>query len=141
MLKLDLFQHPKLTRTLYRMPSEGRSPSELWEELRRKLSTPELSIEVELQQAPKQVWVRLEGALSPAGAEGLSQRLHESMARTRSRLVLDLKKLNWEKLEDLRPLREKLGAYRSRIRLILPNLSAAHPELALLAGIFHLYKA
>ena len=31
-------------------------------------------------------------------------------------------------------------AYRSRIRVVLPDLSAAHPELLLLAGMFHHYK-
>jgi hypothetical protein len=35
------------------------------------------------------------------------------------------------------PLRERLGSYRSRIRVVLPGLSTAHPELVLLAGIFH----
>jgi hypothetical protein len=140
-LKLDLFQHPKLTRTMYRTPSEPWSASELWEELRRKFSTPDLSIQVELQEANQQVLLRLEGALSPAGAEGLSQRIHDSMARTKSRLILDLKRLNWDKIDDLRPLREKLAAYRSRICLILPKLSAAHPELILLAGMFHQYKS
>lgn len=140
-LKLDLFQHPKLTRTTHRMPTGRWSTSDLWEELRRKLSTPDLSIQVEHQEANQQVLLRLEGALSPAGAEGLSQRIHDSMARTRSRLVLDLKSLNWDKVDDLRPLREKLAEYRSRIRLILPKLSAAHPELILLASMFHQYKS
>ena len=63
------------------------------------------------------------------------------MARTKSRLVLDLTKLHWDKAEDLRPLREKLAAYRSRIRVVLPSLQAAHPELILLAGIFHHYHS
>jgi hypothetical protein len=34
---------------------------------------------------------------------------------------------------------EQLMAYRSRIRLVLPKLSVAHPELLLLASIFHHY--
>ncbi len=29
--------------------------------------------------------------------------------------------------------------YRSRIRVVLPKLSAAHPELLLIASIFHHY--
>jgi hypothetical protein len=37
-------------------------------------------------------------------------------------------------------LREKLAEYRSRIRLVLPKLSATHPELILLASMFHHYK-
>ena len=84
--------------------------------------------------------MRLEGALSAANAEGLGQRLRDSLARSKSRLVLDLKKLHWDKVDDLRPLREKLAAYRSRIRLVLPKMSAAHPELFLLASMFQHYQ-
>jgi len=83
--------------------------------------------------------MRLEGSLSAADAEGLGQRIRDSLARSRSRLVLDLHRLHWDKVDDLRPLREKLVAYRSRIRLVLPKLSASHPELLLLAGMFHHY--
>ena len=54
--------------------------------------------------------------------------------------MLDLKKLQWDKVEDLRPLREKLEAHRSRIQLILPKLAAAHPEVMLLASMFHHYN-
>ena len=139
-LKLNLFQHPQLTRTTYRVPSERWAGFELWEELRRKSSMPELSVHVDLQHAQKQVWVRLEGALSAAQAEGLSQRLRDSLARSQSRLVLDLKKLQWDKVDNLRPLREKLASYRSRIRLILPKVTAAHPEVILLAGMFQHYR-
>jgi hypothetical protein len=140
-LKLNLFQHPRLTRTLYRWPSQSWSASDLWEKFRREASTPELSIQVELQHSHQQVWMRLEGALSAADAEGLGQRLRDSLARSKSRLVLDLQKLHWDKTDDLRPLAEKLAAYRSRIRLSLPKLSAAHPELLLLASMFQHYKA
>jgi radical SAM superfamily enzyme YgiQ (UPF0313 family) len=128
-LKLDLFQHPKLQRTAYRMPDKRWSAFQLWEEFQGKVSNPNFSVKVELQHAKQQVWMRLEGALSAADAEGLGQRLRDSLARSRNRLVLDLNKLRWEKAEDLRPLTEKLTAYRSRIRLILPKLSAAHPGL------------
>jgi radical SAM superfamily enzyme YgiQ (UPF0313 family) len=140
-LKLDLFQHPKLQRTAYRMPDKRWSALDLWEEFQGKLSAPNLSVKVELQHATNQVWMRLEGPLSATDAEGLGQRLRHSLARTRNRLVLDLNKLHWDKVEDLRPLAEQLEAYRSRIRLILPKLSAAHPELLLLASMFHHYQA
>ena len=138
-LKLDLFQHPKLTRTMYRMPAPRWAGADLWEELRRKSTIPNLSIQVELQPAKQQVWLRLEGRLSRTEAEGLGQRIRDSLARTKSRLVLDLKKLQWDKVDDLRPLQEKLTAYRSRIRLILPKLAAAHPEVILLASMFRHY--
>ena len=139
-LKLNLFQHPKLMRTTYRLPSERWSEFHLWEELPHKVSIPELAIRVEMQHAKKQVWLRLEGALTAAHAEKLGQRIRDSLARSKSRLVLDLQDLHWDKADDLRPLREKLVAYRSQIRLVLPKLSAAHPELILFASMFHHYK-
>ena len=139
-LKLNLFQHPKLSRTMYRMPAQRRAGVELWEELRRKATFPNLSIQVEWQNAKQQVWMRLEGRLSRAECEGLGQRIRDSLARSKSRLVLDLKKLHWDKVDDLSPLREKLAAHRERIRLILPKLAAAHPEVVLLAGMFRHYQ-
>lgn len=139
-LKLDLFQHPKLQRTTYRLPEKNWSAFRLWEEFHTKVANPDFSVKVELQHARQQVWMRLEGAPSARDAEGLGQRIRDSLARSRSRLVLDLNKLHWDKVEDLRPLREKLVAYRSRIRVVLPRLSAAHPEILLLAGMFHLYQ-
>ncbi len=139
-LKLNLFQHPKLQRTTYRLPSERWAGFQLWEELHRKTAIPNLSVQVELQHARQTVWMRLEGALSAKEAEGLGQRIRDSLARSKSRLVLDLNKLHWNKVEDLRPLREKLEAYRSRVRLILPKLAVAHPEVILLASMFELYK-
>jgi len=138
-LKLDLFQHPRLQRTAYRLPGKRWSAFELWEEFQKKHPRPNFSVQVELQHAKQQVWMRLEGVLSARDAEGLGQRIRDSLARSRSRLVLDLNKLHWDKVEDLRPLREKLAAYRSRIRVVLPKLSAAHPELLLLASMFHHY--
>lgn len=139
-LKLDLFQHPKLLRTAYRVPDKRWRAVELWEELPNKVSIPEFSVRVELQHAKQQVWLRLEGALSPAHAESLGQRIHDSLARTKGRLVLDMKNLHWDKTQDLRPLREKLAAYHSRISVVLPKLQAAHPELLLIATVFHSYK-
>jgi haloalkane dehalogenase len=138
-LKLDLFQHPKLQRTTYRLPEKSWSAFELWEEFHAKVTSPNFSIKVELQHTRKQVWMRLEGALSAAEAEGLAGRLRDSLARSKNRLVLDLNKLHWDKVEDLRPLRERLAGYRDRIRVVLPKLSAVHPELLLLAGVFHAY--
>ena len=139
-LKLNLFQHPKLIRTTYRLPSKSWKAFDLWEELPQKFSLPDFSVQVDLQHAKKQVWLRLEGALSSAHVEDLAQRIQDSLARSKSRLVLDLNKLHWDKVDDLQPLRDKLAAYRGRIRLILPNLSAAHPEIILLAAMFQHYK-
>jgi hypothetical protein len=139
-LKLGLFQHPRLLRTTYRLPQTRRLGFHLWEKFPHEISIPDLSIQVELQPAQQQVWLRLEGALTTAHAAGLGQQIRDSLARSKSRLVLDLHKLHWDKVDDLQPLAEKLAAYRSRIRLVLPKLSAAHPALVLLAGMFQHYK-
>lgn len=139
-LKFDCFQHPKLQRTAYRTPETGWSAFSLWEEFHAKVSSPNFSVQVELQHAKRQVWMRLEGALTSKDAEGLAQRLRDSLERSKSQLVLDLNKLQWDKVEDLKPLREKLSEYRSQIRLILPKLATAHPEWLMLAGMFELYK-
>ena len=115
-------------RTTYRLPDKRWSAFDLWEEIPRKISIPDLSIQVELQHAKQQVWLRLEGALSAADAEGLGQRIRDSLARSKSRLVLDLNKLHWDKVDDLRPLLGKLSGYRSRIRLVLPKLAPPIPN-------------
>ncbi len=140
-LKLDWFQHPKLIRTTYRLPEKRWSGFEMWEEIHRKVRSPGFSIQVELQHAKQQVWMRLEGALSASDAEGLAQRIREALALSRNRLVLDLKKLRSDPASNLQPLLEKLADYRSRIRVVLPGWSSAvHPELMLLAGMFPNYR-
>ena len=138
-LKFDLFQHPKLQRTAYRLPEKSWGKFHLWEEFHAKMASPNFSVKVELQHAKQQVWMRLEGALSAKDAEGLGQRLRDSLARSKNRLVLDLNKLHWDKVENLRPLTEHLAEYRSRVRVVLPKM-AANPQLLLLASAFTLYK-
>ena len=59
-LKFDLFQHPRLIRTAYRLPRRGWKAAHLWEELPAELAIPDLQINVELQHARRQVWLRLE---------------------------------------------------------------------------------
>ena len=140
-LKLKLFQHPKLQRTAYRMPERNWAGFSLWEELRHKSSTPEFSVQVELQHAKRQVWLTIEGALPSAAAERLAQRIGDSLTRTRTRLILDLKKIKWDKVGDLGPLRRNLANHRDRVRLIVPKVAAAHPEVVLLAGMFELYQS
>jgi hypothetical protein len=139
-LKFGWFQHPRLVRTTYRLPGRSWRGFHLWEDLPKKVAIPELSLQVDLQHANKQVWLRLEGVLSGTHADGLAQRIHDSLASSRSHLVLDLSKLRWDHSDDLRPLLEKLSGFRSQIRLVLPKLSAAHPELVLLVAMFNHYK-
>ena len=71
-LKLDLFQHPKLQRTTYRLPDEAlERVSNCGRNSRKDIAVPNFSVQVELQHAKQQVWMRLEGALSAADAESL----------------------------------------------------------------------
>jgi hypothetical protein len=138
-LKFDYFQHPKLQRTTYRLPEKSWSAFGLWEEFHAKVHSPNFSVQVELQHNKKQVWMRLEGVLSSSEADKLAQRLREALSRSKNHLVLDLNNLHWDKVGDLAVLREKLADYRRRIRVVLPKLQAAHPELLLLASMFHHY--
>ena len=108
-LKLDLFQHPKLIRTAYRMPGKKWHGFHLWEEFGRKAALPNLSIQVDLQPAQQRIWMRLEGALSAQDAETFGQRLRDSLARSKNRLVLDLKKLHWDKVDDVPSPLQKPG--------------------------------
>jgi len=134
-LKFDFLQHPKLKRTTYRMP--GKISVDIWAQFQRRFLSPDVSVQVDLQPANQQVWMRLEGVLSQTDADGLAHRLSESLALSKKHLVLDLKKLHLGKNTDLKALREKLAEYRSRVRIILPKLYAAHPELILIAGLFN----
>lgn len=138
-LRIDFFQHPRLIRTAYRMPARRWQFFHLWEDLPENISIPGLSIRVELQHAREQVWLRLEGFLSAAQTDGLGQRIKDALAKTRGRLVLDLKNLTWKEAEAMRGLARKLKDYRSRIRLVPPQASAVHPEFLLLARVFQLY--
>jgi radical SAM superfamily enzyme YgiQ (UPF0313 family) len=138
-LKFNLFQHPKLQRTAYRIPGKRWNTFHLWEAFQTKTAAPGFSIQVELQHAKQQVWLRLEGALSMTDVEGLSQRIRDSLAQSKARLILDMHKLRLDKMEDLRHLRENLAAYRSRIRVVLPPTSSAHAEWLLLTRCFTHY--
>lgn len=128
-LRFDWFQHPRLTRTAYRMPQREWHGWQRWQELAARVKIPNLHVDVELQHAREQVWLRLSGVLSSATAAGLGERLHEVLRDTRNRLVLDLQRLRWEGIEDLQPLQEWLESYRSRIRVVLPQLATVGPEL------------
>ncbi len=138
-LRIDWFQHPGLTRHAYRMPEGERGLSQAWDWLHGGPRDGSFNIRVELQHARRQVWLRLDGLLTSAHAEGLGAKLHDSLDRTRSRLVLDLKHLKWQEDVALRALTGRLAAYRSRIRVILPRLAPAHPGMVLLTSLFKTY--
>jgi hypothetical protein len=138
-LRLGIFQHPKLTRTAYRLPEGSWGHFGAWEGLAGRIKVPGLSVHVEFQHARQQVWLRLEGVLKAGQAEAFWRQIQESLAQSRNRLVLDMKKLKCEEGGWSVALHRALVNYRSRIRLILPRLSHAHPELLILAQIFRQY--
>ena len=72
--------------------------------------------------------MRLEGALSAADAEGLAQRIRDSLARSKNRLVLDLKKLHWDKGTDLRPLRRNWRTIAHASAWFCPNCRRLIPN-------------
>jgi len=140
-LRCDLFQHPKLQRTAYRLPGPSWVNHQVWESLAARLKAPEFNLQVEFLHAHQQVWLRLEGRLSRAKAERLWVGVGQALERCRSRVILDFKRLHWDDDSISPEFRAKLAGYRSRISLILPKLQQAHPELLILARMFRLYKA
>jgi hypothetical protein len=83
--------------------------------------------------------MRVEGALSTSDAESFAHRLRDSLERSKNRLILDFNNVQWDKVGDLTPLRDKLAGYRDRIRVVLPKVTTAHPEVLLLAAVFQPY--
>ena len=108
----------------------------MWEEFRHKTASPVFPRKWNCATRPRKCGCGWKGCSRPPKPPALGERLQESLARSKGKLVLDFKKLHWDKVESLEPLREKLAAYRSRIRVVLPKLSSAHPELILLAAMF-----
>ncbi|MBI5883147.1 MAG: hypothetical protein HZB91_08590 [Elusimicrobia bacterium] len=139
-LKLNISQHPKLTRTPYRMPERGWKDLHVWEALPGKFATPEFNLKVEFEHARQRVWLRLEGRLHGTQAEAFWTQVGEAMALRRTQLVFDFKKLQVSEARSLKAMREKLSQYRDTVRVVLPKLAHAHPELLILAKIFEQYR-
>ena len=64
----------------------------------------------------------------------------QSLERCRSRVILDFKRCRWDETSLSPEFRAKLAAYQDRVRVVLPKLQHAHPELLILAKMFHQYK-
>ncbi|MBI5210151.1 MAG: hypothetical protein HY927_09305 [Elusimicrobia bacterium] len=139
-LALNVAQHPKLVRTPYRMPERGWKDFHVWESLPEKFSTPEFNLRVEFEHARQRVWLRLEGRLAGTQAEKFWAQVGEAMAQRRTQLVFDFKKLQVSEAKSLKAMREKLSQYRDTVRVVMPKLAHAHPELLILAKIFQQYK-
>ncbi|MBI2069628.1 MAG: hypothetical protein HYT79_03420 [Elusimicrobia bacterium] len=139
-LKLGIFQHPRLGRSVYRIAQKNWGHFNLWQEIQQEMAARGLSVSVELQHAKKLVWMRLEGAMKTVEAEHLVRRVRGALEASRSRLVLDLKKLDLSQAGGLDAFKKGLRDYRRRIRLVLPRLASVHPELLILARMFSNYK-
>ena len=97
-------------------------------------------MQVEFLHARREVWLKFEGKLSGSEAERMWRDLGQSLERCRSRVILDLKRFHWEEKSLSPEFRAKLAEYRDRVRIVLPKLQHAHPELLILAKMFHEYK-
>jgi radical SAM superfamily enzyme YgiQ (UPF0313 family) len=139
-LKFDLFQHPKLRRTAYRQPGFFWANHKVWESLAARLKAQNFRMQVEFLHARREVWLKFEGKLSGSEAERMWRDLGQSLERCRSRVILDLKRFNSDENSLSPEFRAKLAAYRDRVRIVLPKLQHAHPELLILAQMFHEYK-
>jgi radical SAM superfamily enzyme YgiQ (UPF0313 family) len=140
-LRLRIFQHPRLGRFTFRLPEEGLWPARIWESLREESVSQLLSVQVDLQHAKRQVWVRLEGMLDELRAKRLGQRMKEYLEKGRGKVILDLERLKVSEDQALEALAEGLKAYRRRIRIRLPgNLLAHTAQFLLLTQIFRLYQ-
>ncbi|MFA6318773.1 MAG: hypothetical protein WC943_15295, partial [Elusimicrobiota bacterium] len=113
----------------------------VWESLPEKVSTPEFSLKVEFEHARQRVWLRLEGRLHGSQAERFWSQVGEAMAQRRTKLVFDLKKLQVSEARSLKAMREKFAGCRDTVRVVLPKLAHAHPEVLILARIFEQYRA
>mgnify|MGYP001620110357 CR=1 FL=1 len=138
--RLNLFQHPSLTRTSYRLPEEGWGNFRIWETLPHRASKPGLRVQVELQHAHRQVWMRLEGAASAAHAKEVWEHLRAALAESRNKLVLDLQNFKPSDAAAVRALADRVGEFRSRVKVVLPKLAHMHPEVLFLAQVFKQYK-
>jgi anti-anti-sigma regulatory factor len=125
------------------MPEEGLSlcATKVRESLPDESASPRFSVQVDLQYARRQVWVRLNGVLDKLRAERLAQRIEEYLANDRGKLILDLEKVRHSEEEALDTLANKLKAYRRRVRVRLPrDYLGRAAQFLVLAQIFKLYN-
>ncbi|MFA6002589.1 MAG: cobalamin-dependent protein [Elusimicrobiota bacterium] len=139
-LQLDIGQHPRLQRTVHRMPGSSWVDHRVWEGLAARWKAADLRLNVEFLHTRKQVWLRFEGRMNQRSTEALWQDMCNSLERCKGRIILDFKRLHWEGGQMSPEMRQKLAEYRSRVSLVLPKLQHAHPEILILANMFRHYK-
>ena len=116
--------------------------SRIWESLRDEGTCPHFSIQVDLQHAKRQVWVKLNGVLDGLRAERLVKRITEYLEKDQGKLILDLENVKASEEKALETLANKLSGYRRRIRIRLPKNYLDHAaQFLLLAEIFRFYRS
>ena len=131
-LKLHLFQHPRLIRHSFRM-AEAPRMARVWRRLHRThLAGHRVLVE---PRPPATVWIRVEGTLERSGARKLASDLRQALRRKKHRVVLDLARLADLKQGAAERIAEGLAAHRDRIRVVLPKVG----EIAALATFFGLH--
>jgi hypothetical protein len=119
----------------------GLRAARIWESLRDEGTCPHLNIQVDLQHAKRQVWVKLNGALDRLRAERLAGRIKEYLEKDQGKLILDLENVKASEEKALETLANRLGAYRRRIRIRLPKNYLNHAaQFLILAQIFKHYR-
>ncbi|MHC4581021.1 MAG: hypothetical protein ACYS14_06150, partial [Planctomycetota bacterium] len=142
-LRFGILQHPRLGRVSFRIPEEGLGvwAARIRESLRDEATCPRLSIQVDLQHAKGQVWVKLSGMLDGLRAERIAKRIKESLEKGKGKLILDLENLKTSEDMALETLARKLSGYRRQIRIRLPkNYLDQAAQFLILAQIFRLYR-
>lgn len=119
-LKLDLFQHPAVTRHTFRTPEESL-PARVWRRLRHQDASGH-RVDVELRPEST-IWVTVRGSLNVERAERLAAELASALRRRKERLVVDLERLVTAESAALDDLLEELRRFGDRVRVLVPQLA------------------
>ncbi|MFA6316283.1 MAG: cobalamin-dependent protein [Elusimicrobiota bacterium] len=137
-LRFNLFQHPELTRTAYRMPPEGFVPARFREKFAEKWET--LKVRAYESRSRRELVLRLDGVLERHHGTELAAWLKAYLEETKGRLVLDMARVRSMEASAGRDLRTALKAYRARIAVGLPA-GARAAQFLVWASIFKNYHA
>jgi radical SAM superfamily enzyme YgiQ (UPF0313 family) len=142
-LRFGILQHPRLNRVSFRISGEGLGlwASRIWESLRDEGTCPHFSVQVDLQHARRQVWVKLNGMLDSLRADRLAKRIKEYLDKDKGKLILDFENVKSSEDKALETLVDKLSGYRRRIRIKLPrNYLDRAAQFLILAQVFKHYR-
>ncbi|MEK7288194.1 MAG: hypothetical protein AAB091_06515 [Elusimicrobiota bacterium] len=133
-LRLHLFEHPKLSRNVYRWPMESPRLAGAWKRIAEY--GPHVSLEI---RPENRVWVRLEEILSHQEARRLGDDLALALARRKEHLVLDLTKLAHLGADAAKQFSLSLKDYRERISVAAPP-SFVNPRVTAWLAILSIHR-